>query len=858
MSIVEKLRNEALFREAFWQSPIGVAIMDADGRLVQSNPAASSLLGYRDRLPEGPFCRLVHPDDRAEADARYRATAGGKCDGDRFEARCVHRDGRAVWMQIDCSLVRDESGTPSFVVVQMQDISDRKSADMQLQLNKLWYQSLFDHHPDLIYAMDLEGYYTAVNRAFEKAIGYTAEQVAARGMHFRELTAPEMLERTARHFREAANGLPQRYESVAVDRYGNRIVFDVLNIPIVVEGKVVGVHGIAKDVSMEKELWDRLERSQRMYRIISDHSQDIISYCDPDGTLLFVSPAYENILGYEPGEVIGLPATFNWHPDDVAALRANGVLRHSDAETFVSRVRHKDGRDVWIETTATIIRGKDGGVESIMGVGRDISERKRAEEELRRTKERLESFVRNNADAIWVIDAEGIVLDTNEAFATLFQWKTQEIVGKPLPIVPPYLKPYIDSLHEKAMGGTSVSGLETVRLRKDGSTVEVSMTLSPLRDSAGAVVGLTGICRDISERKRAENELKAAIERMQSFISHNVDPIMIFDAGGKLVQVNESFERLFGWSSGEIAGLGPRDFAFVPDDREAESDQTAELLRTGKPISGFETYRMCKDGSSVSVSVTAFPLRDGEGRISGCCVTLRDTTERKQAEELLINSEKQSIAGQLAAGIAHEIRNPITAIKGFIQLMNSGFPGKREYFDIIASEIGRIELILNELLVLAKPQTVKYERRDVGKLLTQVIALLESQAIMKDVQLAADFECGDVFVWCDENQLKQVCINFIQNAIEAMPDGGEVVVRLARAGEGRIAVAVVDRGCGIPAHLLSKLGQPFYTTKEKGTGLGFMVSKRIIESHAGDLTVESREGAGTTVRFTLPIADEMP
>ncbi|MEC0265313.1 ATP-binding protein [Paenibacillus anseongense] len=232
----------------------------------------------------------------------------------------------------------------------------------------------------------------------------------------------------------------------------------------------------------------------------------------------------------------------------------------------------------------------------------------------------------------------------------------------------------------------------------------------------------------------------------------------------------------------------------------------------------------------------------------------RDITEWKIAQEHLQNSEKLSVAGQLAAGIAHEIRNPITSIKGFIQLMKSGFGEKPIYFDIMTSEIERIELILSELLILAKPQSIKFERKDIRVLLSQVMTLLDSQAILNNVEFLAEFKPGATHLYCDENQLKQVFINFIKNSIESMRDGGKITLEVSSDNDQEMMIRLADQGCGIPKEALSKLGQPFYTTKENGTGLGFMVSKKIIENHAGKIKVESEVNKGTLIEITLPFS----
>ncbi|MDF2659698.1 MAG: sensor signal transduction histidine kinase [Paenibacillus sp.] len=481
----------------------------------------------------------------------------------------------------------------------------------------------------------------------------------------------------------------------------------------------------------DSRLQSQLEHSNRMYRLFSENSQDVITITSNDGTILFISPASRSVMGYEPEELIGRLATELWHPEDRAVFESSAPDLISGGSSFECRVRHKNGCYFWFESTVKPLDDADGGSEHILGVGRNITDRKRAEKKLRAAKERMESFIRNNVDPIMIMDSESIVLQVNEAFENRFGWSGDEIVGRPL---------------------------------------------------------------------------------------------------------------------GEL-GL-------IPPDRSEEIQRNIQRLTSGESLKGFETVRQCKDGTKLNVLVTAFPMNDERGRLSGWSVSLRDMSDRKHAEELMINSEKLSLAGQLAAGIAHEIRNPITAIKGFVQLMRNGYAEKKEYFDIIASEITRIEMILNELLILAKPQTVKLERQDIRVLLAQVTTLLDTQAILNNVQIVTEFSPGITHISCDENQLKQVFINFIKNAIEAMPGGGEIVIRLKREGTDRIRLSIIDQGCGIPEHVLGRIGQPFYTTKENGTGLGFMVSKRIIENHHGTVKVTSCESSGTTVDVVLPLAHE--
>ncbi|WP_308637740.1 ATP-binding protein [Paenibacillus silvisoli] len=235
-------------------------------------------------------------------------------------------------------------------------------------------------------------------------------------------------------------------------------------------------------------------------------------------------------------------------------------------------------------------------------------------------------------------------------------------------------------------------------------------------------------------------------------------------------------------------------------------------------------------------------------------IIIRDISERKKNEELLINSEKLYVAGQLAAGIAHEIRNPLTSLKGFLQLIASGRNTSKNYYDIMKSELNRIESIVSELLMLSKPQIYELAYKDIRTVMADTITLLEAQAILHNIEIESHFSEEALWVRGVENQLKQVFINVLKNAIEVMMDGGIITVTCMRDAQdkSRIIARIADRGPGIPQEQLSKIGQPFYTTKEKGTGLGLMVTYKIVDNHQGSIEVNSSVGDGTTFDIILP------
>lgn len=233
-------------------------------------------------------------------------------------------------------------------------------------------------------------------------------------------------------------------------------------------------------------------------------------------------------------------------------------------------------------------------------------------------------------------------------------------------------------------------------------------------------------------------------------------------------------------------------------------------------------------------------------------IIVRDITERKKTEELLNKSDTLAAIGQLAAGVAHEVRNPLTVIKGFIQLFQINKEDQEKYFDLMLSEIERIEAILQEFLSIAKTDEISTEKKNIYQIFKNVVSLINTKAIMTNIQVELYTDSKDIIIECSENQLKQVFINILQNSIEAMPDGGRISIHIKEIGKDGIIISVIDKGIGIPEERIKRLGEPFYSTKEKGTGIGLMLSYKIIESHQGNISIMSEVGVGTTVTIYLP------
>jgi len=401
--------------------------------------------------------------------------------------------------------------------------------------------------------------------------------------------------------------------------------------------------------------------------------------------------------------------------------------------------------------------------------------------------------------------------------------------------------------------------------RKDGAYVWLESSSNVLRDEAGRIQEIISVLRDVTAQRRylEENDrLRHRHERIEEDLQRSEDnyrslvdefpEAIILARGDRWVYVNDAAARLLGAQSREEL-LRRSVYDIVHPEFHSRIAMRMQTVERGRePLEAMEEKFVRIDGETIEVEIVCIPAMYEKTEMS--CLLIRNSTERKRTQELIVHSEKLAVAGQFAAAIAHEIRNPLTAIKGFLQLLMRDATDKSRFFDVIFSEMNRIEMITNELLMIAKPQAVKFAKKDIRFLMQQVVSFMDAQANMNNVLLQVDYGPADLHVLCDENQLKQVFINFLKNAIEAMPDGGLMKIHMSRSETGGSAVRFIDQGGGMPEEMLEKLGEPFYTTKESGTGLGLMVTKRIVQQHGGEVRFSSKVGVGTTVELTLPPA----
>ncbi|WML40766.1 PAS domain S-box protein [Neobacillus sp. OS1-2] len=611
--------------------------------------------------------------------------------------------------------------------------------------------------------------------------------------------------------------------------------------------------GPVEAIKSEKRLLliNYLTENKSRYETMFTYNKDGIFTIDIEGQLVRGNPAFEKISGYAQEEANKLKLQFLFPIDQV-----NKVFHHfhqavlGQVQNFDCKMVNKMGEYVDLNITNIPICVNDQIV-GVCAVARDITELKRKKEEVRKIEEMQRVLTDNLLDLIISTNLQGEIIYVSPSCEHILGYPAEEVIKQNfLFFVHPDDAEKTFIIRKEALSSHE-ERRDCYRIRKrDGSFVWMESLCKPIiAPDTLHVLEVVSVFRDISERTRVEEEGKKREETYRDIVEYSPDAVIIAKEN-EILFFNETGVKLFGATKKQDL-LNKKFFDIIHPDYQEIAKQRSKLLMNGEATDFYEYKLIRLDGTTFFAEVKGIPtiFQNQSARH----IIIRDCTERKKTQELLLNSEKLSVAGQLAAGIAHEVRNPLTAIKGFLQLMEAQAEGDKPYFEIIQSEMDRIELILSELLVLAKPQELKIETVDLISLLDNVKTLIDTQANMNGVHIERIYQAKNITIKCDKNQLKQVFINILKNAIEAMPKGGVVTIELKKHSFNKVKLLIKDTGSGMPVHILRRLGEPFFTTKEDGTGLGIMISKQIVENHDGSIHFWSDQ-KGTIIEVILPMA----
>jgi PAS domain S-box-containing protein len=868
------------WRALIEQLPLAVYIdlLDEWSTNVYTSPQIEAILGYTAEEWAGEnhlLLKILHPDDHERVMAAHlRSCETGE--PFREEYRMIARDGRVVWFLDEATVVPDRPGRPGFHHGFLLDITRRKELEAalaerteELARQKRYFESLLEISPIAIVTTDLEDTVTSWNPAAERLFGYARREALGRKIDDLVAASPELRREAAAVSRDALTEGRVHALTKRTHKDGSLIDVELLAAPVHVRGEQVGTYAIYHDVR-------ELRRAEQRYRALVE-GLPLVTYVDEPSeraASIYVSPQIEAVLGYSPEEWLADPGLFakRLHPDDreqVLAEHARFVAAGEPSWSFEYRLVARDGRTVWLHDEALVVRDEHGTPLYVQGFQVDVTERKLAEEALRRSeaevqrqKQYFESLVEISPTAVLTLDLEERVTAWNPAAERLFGYSKAEAIGRriaELTLLPEDLGEERAALMRQVYE-SGAAQLTTRRRRKDGTLVDVEMLVVAL-DVDGERLGSYVIYHDISELQRRRQYLESLLELSPT-------AIVTMDLDHNVTSWNPAAESLFGYSRGEAIGSYVDDLVARSDAMRPEAIDVSMQAGKGGTVR-LTTRRTRKDGTLVDVDIRAAPIFVG-GQQVGMYAFYHDISEllraRREAEAA---TEAKSA---FLATMSHEIRTPLNAVIGMTELLlgTELTPEQRDLADVVHTSGDALLAVINEILDFSKIEAGRLELEHRPLVLRDCVEsaleLVAAGAVAKGLEVACLVDPrAPAAILGDSTRLRQILANLLTNAVK-FTEQGEVVLTVdsEAAPEAdlvedlhRLHFTVRDTGIGIPADRIDSLFESFSqvdastTRRYGGTGLGLAISKHLCELMGGEIWAESEPGKGSSFHVTL-------
>ncbi|HKZ77991.1 MAG TPA: PAS domain S-box protein [Pyrinomonadaceae bacterium] len=617
---------------------------------------------------------------------------------------------------------------------------------------------------------------------------------------------------------------------------------------------------------------------------------DAVITTDRNGAVTFLNPVAERLTGWKLEEARGQPLEHVFRvvneisrkPVDNPALLAMkegvvfGLANHS---ILIAR----DGKEILIDDTGAPIKEHNGRVLGGVLIFRDITERRTAERE----SALLSRIVESSDDAIISKNLDGIIKSWNASAERLFEYSAADVIGQPITvIIPPERIHEEEMILERLRRGERVEHFQTVRVSRSGRRLDTSLTVSPVRDGSGEIIGASKIVRDITARQRAEEALRQHQEWLAVTLSSIGDAVIATDTTGAIVFVNHVAEALTGWEQEEAQGTAlEKVFRIVSEQTKLPAANPALRALEEGVIFGLanHTLLIARDGREIPIDDSAAPIRGRDGELRGAVLIFRDITERRRSENeriQLLNSERAAreraeaanrTKDEFVAMISHEIRSPLSAIVGWCHMLRQGNLEKAEIDRAVETierntktQVQLVEDLLDISRVTAGKLNLNVRAVEPIKSIMAALDSIRPAAEAKSIKLDVQIEPAVSLVTGDPDRLQQVFFNLLSNAVKFTPTHGHISVE-ARRLDSQLSVIVRDSGIGINPdflpHIFDRFTQADTTSARKhgGLGLGLAIVRHLVELHGGLVRAESEgEGRGATFTVNLPVRATKP
>jgi len=735
----------------------------------------------------------------------------------------------------------------------------RLKTEEELRLSREKFQAIFEHSPLAIMYTDENGSITTCNENACRLFGAPREKLI--GFSYNSIKNEKMKAAIA----SALDGRKSRFEGKYLTVTGNVLTQMNANFSpsFTADGKVAGVIGIFEDISERKKAEKALQESETKYKTLVQNIPGMVYQAYPNWSSEIISDC-RKICGYSPDEINAMKE--KWlsivHPDDRKIISGQTEQLKS-GETNITqsyRIIKKNGEIGWVEDRKTALFSDQGKLLAIDGIVLDISDRMKAEEELKTFHANMSSLLENTDDYILISDEQGLPVVFNSAYARVMK-EALDIEMRPglqsHKLLPDKDKvEWWDGLHNRVLSGEKFR-VDYSHDFGGGNLRHFEVSYQPIFEN-GKVTGFSEVTRDITDRKNDEKNLVNSEERFRLLTESSREGVCIHDKG-IILDVNSAFAAIFGYDRKELIGKKILDLA-APESRD--------LVRA-KTLSGFdepyEAMGITKDGSIIfgELHGKEIPYMGGKARVS----SIRDLTKTRKMEQEVQKIHKLESIGILAGGIAHDFNNLLTAILGNISLAKIFAKDNAKVLERLGhaeNASGRAQDLTQQLLTFSKGGAPIKRTASIADLIRDSASFILSGANVNcDLQIAGNLWPVSV----DEGQISQVIQNLVKNADQAMPDGGTITIlaenteidpkdSLPLQNGNYVKITIRDLGVGIMKKHLAKVFDPFFSTKQEGSGLGLAVAYSIIKKHDGLIMVESEPGHGTTFQIFLPASAE--
>lgn len=913
----EALReSETIYRKALETTSDGVAIVQS-GKYVYINPQFLKTLNLpKDQKVSSELGAFIHPDDSKMLKYYYAKRLRGEPTPGKHEIRVIKPDQTMIYLQVT-SVDIAYHGKPALLNF-MQDITTKKLAEEALKESEKRYRMIVENMHDSISIMDLNFQYTYQSPSEIMVTGFTPEELMR--IPIKDQMTPasyELAEKTlARELELEFSGNPvgpHRSVTMELEVYHKNggTIWEEVNTTFQRDenGKPIGLIASSRDITSRKKAEIALAESEKLYRMIVENMQDVIWIMDFNLQYKYRSPSSMRITGYTMDELMAIPTKDAMTPasyaratevllEELAHEQSGVALDPHRARTMELEVYRKDGETTWIEVTATFNRNEKGEPVEILLAARDIMARKKMEEALRESEKRYRMIVENIHDSISLLDLnfEYIYISPSEIMVTGFTpEETMKLPMKDRMTPASYAmleKVLAEELELEASGRpidpSRTRTLELEVIHKSGGTVLMELTATFNRDESGQPIGLMTTSRNITEKRKAQEELQKSEQRYRMIIENIHEVIWMMDLNFRYTYISSFCKILTGHTPEEI--MNSRIDQLVTPDSAALAfkvfSEQMELESSGAVIDPHrsitleqETYH--KNGGTVLLELSGTFIRDENGGAIGLLIAGRDVTEKKKAAEekdkleaQLMQAQKMEVVGRLAGGVAHDFNNMLGVILGYVDLAKLRLAKQHPVLmDLVEIEKAAIRSrdITTQLLAFSRKQIIEPKIIDLNDLIVHTQKAL-IRLIGEDIELK--FHPGD-HLWAikfDPSQVEQILINLAVNARDAMHDGGKLTIETANLTldalycrnhigftPGQyVRLSFSDNGMGMDKETVQYIFEPFYTTKEvgKGTGLGLSTVYGIVKQNNSFINVYSEPGRGTTFSLYLPRTSE--